>query len=893
MTITVTTTRNSFAGNGNQGPHSIGFTILDATHIQVYWDKGSSSPGTPTGLSASGYLTKDTHYTVQNAGTSSNATITYIATGWTVSSTVTYPPSGDTIVVTRNVALTQGSDYTNNSTIDAETIENSFDKLTQITQQLDDGKDYSIKFASNLAGSTGFNSTADTAGTITQNKSDRISKILAFDDNGDISVTQELGTYRGNWATGQNYVLRDLVKQSSASDSSTQNNVYICTTAHASTGSYLTENDTSNWTLVLEVAAAQASADTATTQATKAGRHEDNAEAYAQTTAETLVTYTNPTSGATSNDGYSSLHYREKAKEWAGTGTGYALVTDDTGANTTEYSAKAWAAKPSGTVDGATASAKVSAANAATSALNASTSESNAANSATAAATSAANAAASYDSFDDRYLGTFSSNPTQDNDGNALVTGALYFNTSDGEMKVYDGGTWIAASAAQNATVEDYTYTLSGSDATISGSDDNSATLSFSSQESVDVFFNGVKLVPKIGGTANDYHLDTANTVTLTSTAVSGDVILVRVYKTFTVGDAVPASTGGTFSGNVAVNGDLTVDTSTLKVDSSGNKVGVGTASPTKALTVNNTIQIQDSATPSASAGTHLGHSSNNFSVENKDNGGTIFYNNGSETMRITSSGKVGVGTDSSDAAAGKLNVKDGTNAEVKDLITVQGYRYSPWQIRVDDTTSSVSKFQVGFSNNTEALSITDGGEVTIITDGDLVIGTAGHGIDFSNATDHTTGESSVGSVLDDYEEGTWTVTLNNSGSASVSDAKYRKVGNMVTVWARLNNISTTASYDATALLVATPVPSISGEYAAGSFMGNGINLSGKITMSTYVYNNNIYFYSTADSYGSWAHLNWQHLYTNGASDIIFVQPILVNNYGYYKKQKHSISKYS
>ena len=99
--------------------------------------------------------------------------------------------------------------------------------------------------------------------------------------------------------------------------------------------------------------------------------------------------------------------------------------------------------------------------------------------------------------------------------------------TADGEMKVYDGGTWIAASAAQNATVEDYTYTLSGSDSTISGADDNSATLSFSSQESVDVFLNGVKLVPKIGATANDYHLDTANTVTLTSTAVSGDVILV------------------------------------------------------------------------------------------------------------------------------------------------------------------------------------------------------------------------------------------------------------------------------------------------------------------------------------------------------------------------------
>ena len=60
---------------------------------------------------------------------------------------------------------------------------------------------------------------------------------------------------------------------------------------------------------------------------------------------------------------------------------------------------------------------------------------------------------------------------------------------------------------------------------------------------------------------------------------------------------------------------DLNVDSNTLVVDKSEDKVGILTASPTKTLTVNNTIQIQDSATPSASAGTHLGHSSNNFSV--------------------------------------------------------------------------------------------------------------------------------------------------------------------------------------------------------------------------------------------------------------------------------------
>jgi hypothetical protein len=50
-----------------------------------------------------------------------------------------------------------------------------------------------------------------------------------------------------------------------------------------------------------------------------------------------------------------------------------------------------------------------------------------------------------YDNFDDRYLGPKSSDPTLDNDGNALLTGALYFNTATNVMKVYDGSTWVAA----------------------------------------------------------------------------------------------------------------------------------------------------------------------------------------------------------------------------------------------------------------------------------------------------------------------------------------------------------------------------------------------------------------------------------------------------------------
>lgn len=52
---------------------------------------------------------------------------------------------------------------------------------------------------------------------------------------------------------------------------------------------------------------------------------------------------------------------------------------------------------------------------------------------------------AAYDSFDDRYLGAKASDPSVDNDGNALVAGALYFNSTDGIMKLYTGSAWTAA----------------------------------------------------------------------------------------------------------------------------------------------------------------------------------------------------------------------------------------------------------------------------------------------------------------------------------------------------------------------------------------------------------------------------------------------------------------
>jgi hypothetical protein len=165
------------------------------------------------------------------------------------------------------------------------------------------------------------------------------------------------------------------------------------------------------------------------------------------------------------------------------------------------------------------AAAATSASNAATSASNASTSASNAASSASAASTSATNAAASYDAFDDRYLGSKSTVPTLDNDGNALLTGALYWNSVGNIMYVYTGSSWVAAGSAVNGTAERTVYIATASQTTFSATYDVGY---------VDVYLNGSKLQVTADFTATD-----GLTVVLTSGATVGDVVDIVAYAAF------------------------------------------------------------------------------------------------------------------------------------------------------------------------------------------------------------------------------------------------------------------------------------------------------------------------------------------------------------------------
>jgi hypothetical protein len=154
------------------------------------------------------------------------------------------------------------------------------------------------------------------------------------------------------------------------------------------------------------------------------------------------------------------------------------------------------------------------------------------------------------------------------------VNGMLRYNSDDAQFEGYADGEWGAIAGGGETSFLLYSYTATSGQTTFSGSDDNSATLAYTASNII-VTLNGITLE---NGT--DYTASNGTSIVLTVGAAAGDELNVIAFKSFTVSDTVAASTGGTFNGNVAVNGDLTVDTDTLYVDSTNNKVGIGTSLP-------------------------------------------------------------------------------------------------------------------------------------------------------------------------------------------------------------------------------------------------------------------------------------------------------------------------
>ena len=134
-----------------------------------------------------------------------------------------------------------------------------------------------------------------------------------------------------------------------------------------------------------------------------------------------------------------------------------------------------------------------------------------------------------------------------------------------------------------------FIYTATAGQTSFSGGDANGITLTYTDSEYLDVYQNGVLLVP-----GDDYAATTGTTVVLVQGASLNDKVEMIQYQAFGVADTVSRADGGAFGGNISTSGTLAVTgTSTL----TGNTTVGGTLGVTGIGTFTDDIIIGDGKT--------------------------------------------------------------------------------------------------------------------------------------------------------------------------------------------------------------------------------------------------------------------------------------------------------
>ena len=346
--ITANERKAQFTGNTGLGPFAFVFNVLVESDIRV--------------LKNNTVLTINTEYTVSlNVDGTGSVTLTDSGNG-------TALIAADILTIIGGRLLARTSDYVQGGNLFAGALNEDFDSIVIMMQQLDEKVSRTMRID---AGDVGEN-------LLLPSKASRLNRVLQFNaSTGD----PEAGPTASDVANAQTNAANAAASASAAASS-----------ASAASGSASSASGSAS-AAASSASAASTSASNASTSASNASTSETNAAASASA------------------------------------------------ASTSETNAASSAS-----------AASTSASNAATSETNAGNSASAAAGSASTASAAAASALAALDSFDDRYLGAKSSDPTVDNDGDPLVAGALYFNTVSEVMKLYTGSAWIAAYVSGEAS---------------------------------------------------------------------------------------------------------------------------------------------------------------------------------------------------------------------------------------------------------------------------------------------------------------------------------------------------------------------------------------------------------------------------------------------------------